>query len=376
MRASAGLRTSENDQTAALGEGFMMGTFLDPGDNRWRDFLRGVRHDVYHLPGYVALAARCEGGRPIAFHASDGEDAMLVPLLLRRVPQGLCRGDELWDAVSPYGYASPLFTRPDSSEVCRRLMETFIGAACDQGLVTLFLRMHPLLDGPLQVLSGMGTLVEHGNTVSIDLRQSPDELSRDMSTNHRRGIRKLCKAGFHAVLDVWEYLPDFVRIYRQTMARVGAEVFYFFKESYFEDLRTFLEAHLHLCCVLSPDGKVAAAGLFTLVDGILEYHLGGSRDDYLDFAPSKIMFAFMRNWGQRQGERLFHLGGGLGGRNDSLFAFKAGFSSRLTPFHTFRLVLNQNLYSSLCASWEKRSGMPMFGIDFFPAYRKIEKTDT
>lgn len=351
-----------------------MGVFLYPGDNRWSDFLRGVRHDVYHLPGYVALAARCEGGTPVAFYECDGEDAMLVPLLLRRVPQGLCHEGELWDAVSPYGYASPLFSRPDCSDACRRLMEVFIQVVRDQGFITLFLRLHPLLDGLFQTLSSMGNLVEHGNTVSIDLRRSPEELYREISNNHRRGIRKLFKAGFHAVLDAWEYYPDFVRIYRQTMARVDADEFYFFKGRYFEDLRKVLKSDLHLCSVLSPNGELAAAGLFTVVDGILEYHLGGSRDDYLDFAPSKMMFDFMRIWGRVQGARYFHLGGGVGGRNDSLFAFKAGFSSRLTPFHTFRLVLNQNLYSLLCTTWKKQTGLYGNKPNFFPLYRMYEKT--
>jgi len=43
-------------------------TFAELGveDTRWSEALARVDHDVYHLPGYLALEARRMGGRAIA----------------------------------------------------------------------------------------------------------------------------------------------------------------------------------------------------------------------------------------------------------------------------------------------------------------------
>lgn len=348
----------------------MTAGFLHPEDRRWSDLLRQVPHDVYHLPSYAILASRCEGGQPVAFYARDGDAVLLVPLLLRQVPHSIENLGVLWDAASPYGYPSPLFSHPDRLDVCRNLVATLVQALRDKGLVTLFVRMHPLLAGPLEVWSQFGDLVEHGQTVSIDLQRPLEVLIHETSNNHRRGIRKLSKAGFRAELDKWDDYPAFTSLYRQTMARVGARPFYLFKGCYFDDLRQLLNSHLHLCSVISPTGELAAAGLFTVVDNLMEYHLGGSQTDYPGLAPSKMMFDFMRGWGHAQGLRSFHLGGGLGGCKDSLFDFKAGFSSRYTPFHTFRVVLDSSVYATLCTDWQMKNGGTGLKEDFFPLYKK------
>jgi hypothetical protein len=348
----------------------MTGVFLDPTDKRWADFLGEVPHDVYHLPAYATLASRCEGGEPAAFYVREGNDAMLVPLLLRQVPHLPGCNKEMRDATSPYGYPSPLFSRPERIEACRNLLLNMVEVARSQGMVTLFLRLHPLLGCPLEAFPDNGDLVQHGQTVSINLARPLEEIIRDTSSNHRRGLRKLAQAGFHVVLDEWNDYPEFIRLYRETMNRIGAHPFYQFEGTYFDDLRHFLKPNLHLCSVCSAKGELASAGLFTVVGDLVEYHLGCSSEEYLKLAPSKMMFDFMRRWGHEKGLRLLHLGGGLGGQNDSLFDFKAGFSSEYTPFHTFRLVLEKSAYSALCAARQKLTDAPGGSDDFFPLYRK------
>lgn len=348
----------------------MIETFLDPSDSRWPEFLQHVPHDIYHLPNYATLSARYEGGQAVAFYARADDEALLVPLLLRPVPKGLNDGNHWWDAASPYGFSSPLFSHPTRDNACRQLWESFILAARNRGLISIFLRTHPLLTQPMQTLVQFGDLVQHGQTVNIDLRPPLNEILRDTCSNHRRDLRNLNKSGFHAVLDVWEHYQEFIRLYRETMRRVEADLFYLFEGTYFEDLRTFLKPHLHLCSILSPTGELAAAALFTETEGILEYHLGGSCQKHIRLAPSKMTFDFMRRWGHAQGLSSFHLGGGLGGRKDSLFAFKSGFSSNHTPFHTLRIVIDQTAYQNLCTKWQKKHGPVEASDQFFPLYRK------
>jgi hypothetical protein len=80
---------------------------------------------------------------------------------------------------------------------------------------------------------------------------------------------------------------------------------------------------------------------------------------------------FLRRWAKSRGNRVFHLGGGVGGSEDSLFRFKAGFSQQRHPFHTWRMVADETVYRRLVKRWESRHGAEADGLDgFFPAYRK------
>ena len=64
---------------------------------------------------------------------------------------------------------------------------------------------------------------------------------------------------------------------------------------------------------------------------------------------------------------IFHLGGGRGGEQDSLFQFKKGFSSATAPYRTLRMVSEPQIYQRACAA-AGVSGEDLSG--FFPAYRQ------
>ena len=86
----------------------MQAELIGAGDPRWGAFLGACRHDFYHLPEYVALCARHEGGEPAAFWAEQGDAGLLVPMVLRPLPAEL-DPDPAWrDSVAPYGYPCPL----------------------------------------------------------------------------------------------------------------------------------------------------------------------------------------------------------------------------------------------------------------------------
>jgi hypothetical protein len=105
-------------------------------------------------------------------------------------------------------------------------------------------------------------------------------------------------------------------------------------------------------------------------DGIVQYHLGGTRTAALPHQPAKLMFERICHWGQARGNSTFHLGSGLGGRDDnSLFHFKAGFSDRRHPFHTWRAVVDERAYRALLPA-----GAADNRLGFFPAYRTPSST--
>lgn len=345
-------------------------------DRRWLAVLEESDHDFYHFPSYLDIASADEGGVPKAYYAEVASNRVLIPLLIRKLPEVLEANSELADATSPYGYPGPLLTKRTTLEDAREAIIQFVEIGKDLGLVTTFLRLHPLLHG---VIADEGfederiSAVKHGLTVAIDLTLDTDTLNGQIRENHRRDIRKLERKGFTMRLDHWEDFTTFQEVYLETMRRVDAHPRYFFDHTYFDRLRDYLDTRLHLCTILSPDGEVASAGIFTLVGNIMQYHLGGTAEEYLSSAPSKLMFVKMRDWGKRMGASMLHLGGGVGGQEDSLLRFKSGFSDLKFPFKTVRIIHNPEVYRELN---EKRNRMfegtqNSVGNDFFPPYRAI-----
>jgi hypothetical protein len=342
--------------------------FISPEDPRWEKFLRTCRHDFYHLPDYVKLCAKSEGATPAAFYAEDGHAAFLAPLLIRAIPRNLGASEGWSDAASPYGYSAPLVT-PSEVSLCR-FLDAFCHAARLRGLVTAFFRLHPLLSLNHEDLSKFGQLINHGQTVFFDLAKSDEEVWKQISPDHRRNIRKMLSLGFTVSLDDWRLFKDFTVIYQTTMRRVGASEGYLFSEEYFADLRTALGERLHLCCVLSPKGDVAAAGLFIETERIVQHHLGGTASEYAQCAPTKLLYPFMSSWARARSNTVLHIGGGLGGADDPLFRYKAWFSRDRAEFFTYRMILDEKRNDMLIRLANARNeGTGSSSSSFFPAYR-------
>ena len=348
----------------------MNAEFISVHDPRWKRFLADAPHDFYQLPEYVALCATLDGADAVAFYGEDGPSRFLAPLLLRSIPTCLGAKDGWCDCVSPYGYSTPLIC--PTADALPAFLDAFINAGRQRGMVTAFFRLHPFLHLDAMVLAKFGRIVKHGQTVYVDLRKTSEQLWDETCTNHRRNIRRLERLGFRAVIDRWNLLSDFIAIYYRTMSRVGAREEYHFPREYFSALPSVLGSRLHLCCIVSPDNHIAAAGLFVSTDGTLQYHLGGTADDYLPLAPSKLMFHAMCHWGQQTSHKLLHLGGGVGGADDSLLQFKSGFSTAQSAFYTYRIIVDEDKHDTLLrgAPQKKADLLHPWRNEFFPAYRQ------
>ena len=338
----------------------MRAEFLDARDPAWAGFLAGVPHDFYHLPEYVELCAGRDGGRATAFLVQDRGAAMLAPLVLRPIPGG---GGQ--DASAPYGYPAPLLRGAPAPDQVEAFLGAFAEAGAGQGIVSAFFRLHPLLPLPAEPLRRRGRLVDHGETVFLDLDLPLEELDKQTRANHRADARKLMDQGFEVVLDAWDRLEDFAGIYAAAMLQHAAGAAYRFDLDYFRALRRCLGPRLHLCMVLDPQGRAAAGGLFTQVGGLMQFHLAGTAEAFRRAAPSKLMLIRMRDLAKAQGVRWLHLGGGVGCAEDSLAFFKQGFSRLRARFSTFRMVLRPAAYADLAL--HAQAGPDP---DFFPAYRK------
>jgi GNAT acetyltransferase-like protein len=341
---------------------------MGPADPRWTRFLERTPHDFYHIPSYALVASKYENATPVAFYAEVGKSSLLLPLLVRPLPEYLGAPKTWTNAASPYGYAGPLLSGVDDPEALQLLLRAFRTSALKNNIISVFVRFHPLLNDAPQIFREMGEIVRHGETVYFDLGRPADEIWRDLKHGHRENIRTLRRLGFTVDFDSWENMPGFIGAYRDTMQRASAADFYRFPDSYFLELREALGDRLHLCTVQAPNGEIASGALFTLENGMAQDHLGGTKDNYVRLGPFKLMTYAQVIWLKSVGATVFHLGGGVSSRADSLFYFKAGFSKLRSSFCTCWSIIDQDRYTHLVHAANGRVGQRR--SDFFPEYRQ------
>ncbi|MFC7528406.1 GNAT family N-acetyltransferase [Actinoplanes sp. GCM10030250] len=341
-----------------MGRPMAEGALLQPRDTSWTDALHRVRHDVYHLPDYVSLDARLSGGTPAAFRYDEDDRVFLLPLVLRAIPETGLR-----DAVSPYGYPGPVSdVSPADTGFWSRAALAMSELLRTHDVISMFARLHPLLPAPIEALGTTGTVVHHGETVSIDLTRTPEVLWSQTHRTHRNQINKAKRAGVRIVLDDWDLLDDWIATYHATMRRVDAADFYFFGPEHFHRLRRALGDHVHLAVAVCGD-EVLGGNLFFELGGIMHTHLQSTRDGQIWWAD-KLLYHEVRLWGRDRGNEVYHLGGGVGGSDDSLFRYKSSFGAGRQPFHTWRAITDPIAFEKLAGAISPES---LTGR--FPPYR-------
>ncbi len=340
--------------------------FLTPDDPGWTDALARLRYDVYHLPGYVALSARWEKGKPRAFRYDDEGSVALLPLVVREMGEGVC------DAASPYGYPSPLFSDGAGPGFQREALQAFADEGRATGLVSSFLRLHPLLQPSLpESREASWSVVEHGPTVALDLAEPHAAWLRRLSRNHRRSLRALIEEGYTVQVGAPNALADLAEIYAETMERLGAAASYRFPLAYFRELAASLGDHHLVVTVRAPLGGTAAAGVFTHLGPVAQAHLSGTSHRHLAASPSKLLFVGARAELARRGAAVLHLGGGFQSKHDALLRFKRGFAGEDRTFASARFVHHREAYERLSReALALAPEQPIPPADFFPSYRQ------
>jgi Acetyltransferase (GNAT) domain len=353
---------------------------MSPTDLRWQQYLNTVKHDFYHLPGYLALEAkRCEALAE-AISIEDGEKSFFLPYLIRdchKISDEVgFDTSEIYDVVSPYGYSGMLFgnSAPDPNFIKQCWMATHQHWR-SRNICSAFLRLHPILNQDLDLSIteiDSNAVSNRSDVVICDLQQPLDRLWRQFRQSHRTKINKLQRTGFVVrIVPIDPYLDKFIDIYHETMDRVNASASYLFAKNYFESLSHSLGDRLFLV-IVEHEHKIAAACLLTEFSGIVQYHLGGTKTEFLKQSPKTFLFNYAIEWAKKRGNNYLNLGGGLGGRNDSLYHFKSGFSKQHKTFATISTIVDRERYEYLLNSRSKILNIPTAELSdsaYFPAYR-------
>jgi len=345
-------------------------------DSLWLETLEKLRHDIYHLPEYLYLESVRYNAVAEAILIAEDDKIFFMPYLLRRCDdifdQSLTT-QEVFDVVSPYGYPGILLSDKAAStkEFLDLAINQLISAWGAKKVCSAFFRLHPILNSGFKDFLSPDICNLNGETVSVNLNLSEAEIWSQTRPEHRTSINKLKRSGMIArMVPFQEYISEFISLYYETMDRVGAGRSYYFDDEYFSHFSKLGEK-VHLCIVELED-KITCSGIFTECCGIIQYHLGGTRNEFFKQAPSKLMFDYIRFWAKERGNEVLHLGGGVGGGKDSLYHFKAGFSKQTHTFLTLRLIINKEKYRHLLELRAKSLNTEveeLLSTNFFPAYR-------
>ncbi|WP_209404692.1 peptidoglycan bridge formation glycyltransferase FemA/FemB family protein [Pseudozobellia sp. WGM2] len=337
----------------------------------WKRCIKSFpHHDFYHTFSYHELSKK-EGEEPILLSYEDANGLLALPLMLRTI-----KGTSYNDATSVYGYAGPLVYKFKSGYDNSKFKIEFQKFLKEQNIISIFSRLHPFIEYQENALKGLGDITNPGSIVNIDLTQSLDQQRQAYGSRLKTYLNKARKTCSVYKGTTADDIQEFISIYHENMNRVHANESYFFDERYFYRLLLSSEYETELLlCKLNETNEVIAGAIFILTDDIVQYHLSGVKTEFLDLGGIKLVIDEMRLRANEGDFKFFNLGGGRANQQDSLFAFKSGFSKNVVPFKLWKYIVDQEIYDKLIEQELKRlrSSMTDEELEFFPAYRNIHK---
>ena len=237
----------------------MTARLLSANDPCRRCALAETEHDIYHRPE----DARADAGpheQALAYGSRSRAAACSC-----RCYAGPCPANRIYSTRSIPRYSGALWRRHElrAPEQRRDLPAAFREVLAAESIVSFLMRLHPLLNASTLPLEEFGLLVDHGETVPIDLDDDITTIRARMRQTHRNEIAQAVRKGVVVEHDPdCKHLDEFIALYDPTMHRVGAPRAYRFGRAYFEKLRDHLPGNCHLFLARTQRGELAAASMF------------------------------------------------------------------------------------------------------------------
>jgi hypothetical protein len=313
--------------------------------------------DVYFRSAYLESARLLGQGVPVFLHLGEASGDVVFPVLVREAPEGHA------DIGTPMGYGGPLAA--GEQPPADGFLAAYERWCRDRTVVATFARFQPALANQRLVESRWH--LEHiGHSIGWRVGgRSANELVEGLDPHHRRIVRKARRAEIEVTVEQRPAeLDAFVSLYVETMRRRDASAFYFFPDAYWAQLAGPL-GELLVRADARVDGEVVATIVCFASPPLLHYHLGASSERGQAHGANHLLFVETAAWAAAQGYERFHLGGGVGGFEDSLFEFKRRFDpGGMLPAYLGKAVHDEDAYRRLSGVAE---------IDYagyFPAYRR------
>ena len=317
--------------------------------NEWNQIVRSYRNwDIYYLCEYAEAFSAHGDGCPLLIQFSSGEERFCYVVMQRDIAldpkfEGRLEKGKYYDLESPYGYGGPLSDGPISEIAQKKFVEEIYNYAAMNGIVSQFIRFHPILSNHSILPYVFETRYLH-QTIFIDT-SSPETIITNMDSKNRNMVRKAVKNGVSIVREPIDKYQQFIPLYEETMAKDGAEQYYYFSEKYFNKQAKLKDNACIFYAIL--EGKPISAAVMFYNEQYMHYHLAGSHTESRKYSPGNLLLYEAACWASKRGIKKFHLGGGII-EDDSLFGFKKQFNKNgRLEFYIGRTVFDKSKFDYL-----------------------------
>lgn len=325
-------------------------------------------YDVYYLSSYVKAFQKHGDGEPYLVYFDNGKTRAINVVMKRDIAQNtLFKGkielNSWFDLATPYGYGGFLIDGNDFDE-----LDTAYTEYCrETNIVSEFVRFHPVLGNGLLV-KRLYDVQKLGSTVYIDLT-SPELIWENFTSRNRNQIRKAEKLGVEVYWGRSETLyRQFQTMYEDVMTHIGAESYYYFRTSFYDSILHDLKNNA-LVFYAVYQGNIISMAIIMFCNAKMHYHLSATDYYYRNTGATNLLLYEASLWGNANGYRTFHLGGGLGSAKDSLYKFKKAFNrSSEQAFCIGKKCFNHEMYNQL-VQLRKTDKSFDENATFFPLYR-------
>lgn len=329
-------------------------------------------YDIYYLSGYLKAFEIHGDGQPIlVYYEGDGLRGMCA-FMLRDVSdidwaEGFEKG-QYFDAVTPYGYGGWLMDGDCSEKKLNGFWKEYEAFMKEQKIVCSFTRWCPWLKNQ-ETMRGYSNIIDLGNTIFINTTTVAG-IMENIKSKDRSTIRKAVKNGITVELsDDPSLFAEFIEIYNGTMLKDNAEEYYFFKPEFYDSIINDLKGKWFMAAAKLED-KIIAMSIMLFCNGSVHYHLSGSILEYRRLNATNLILYETAKYGAEHGNKIFHLGGGVGSGEDPLYKFKKSFNKDGDlQFSISKDLFNQQAYDMLVEMRKKNDATFNSGSGFFPLYR-------
>lgn len=345
---------------------------IDKSD-KWDSIVKSFKdYDVYYLSGYTRAFKSHGDGEPTLIYYHDEEIRAINVVMKRDIEKDIgfrnkIKSESFFDIITPYGYGGFIIEGSINEINFKRLNEAYSNYCISNDIISEFVRFHPVLENS-KINQGIYEVTDLGKTITIDL-MSKEQIWKDLSSKNRNVIRKAIKSGVEIY---WgrssKLISEFIPLYNATMNKDDATDYYYFDEDFYESVLEDLKYNF-LIFYAVYDQKIISMSMILFGNDNMHYHLSASDREYQSLAATNLLLYEAACWGFENGYKSFHLGGGVGSKEDNLYKFKKAFNKNSKTFFSIgKKIFDQKKYDELIEIRYQESEFNN-GITFFPTYR-------
>lgn len=353
---------------------------------RWTalvESLHPASRDIHFLPDYGRIYRDAYGFTPLLAHSQSAEGSIIQPFVRRPLRElAFLKEDSdaarFSDIANPYGFGGALGVGSgDLKKFYVKFAEAFAQWCDDENIAAEFACLHPFIaEDQRALVSDLIAPRHEKDVVFFDLTEPEANLLKDLRKGHRSSITKARRTGvdIQSVEPSQRNLALFNEMYQETMRRRQAAQRWLVPDNFFEITVRHLGAKRITLLFAGVAGAPESACLLMHDFNTAYYHFAATFAQHPDLGVNNLMVFDAALRMKAAGYARFHLGGGVTAKpDDSLFLFKAGFSSRRAPLYTYFCVRDAMAYAELC-SRKRTYEVTVDGVestsDFLPLYRR------